>query len=130
MLPAPGEELDLGRWVVGRESVEEYLSAVEDRLPIYADLGVAPPLSLAARVLGALLKQLGLPGGTIHATQELNCRRMVKQGEEVSCVARLSRPVSRGDWRFVSVDFTVYAAEGERVLGGKTTVLVPGQGGG
>ena len=113
---------------MGRESAEEYLGAVEDRLPIYADLGVVPPLSLAARVLGALLNRLGLPGGTIHATQELSCKRMVKQGEEVSCVARLSRPVSRGNWRFLSVDFTVYAAEREHVLGGKTTVLVPAEG--
>ena len=125
MLPAPGEKLNLGRWVVGQESMEEYLGVVEDGLSIYEELGVAPPMALAARALGALLKELALPPGTIHASQELESRRTAKLGEEVSCVASLSRPMRRGDWQFISAELTLYGADGEALLSGKSTVLVP-----
>ena len=126
MLPAPGEELDLGRWVADRDYTDDYLSSVRDSSTIYHELEVIPPMALAARAVGALLDKLSLPAGTIHASQELECKRMAKQGEEVSCVVVLSRPLQRGDWRFVSVDFTLKDAELDTVMTCKSTVLVPG----
>ena len=126
MLPAPGEELNLGRWVVDDEFVQEYLGAVEDTSPIYGEVNAVPPLALAARALGALLEKLSLPPGAIHGAQELDCRRMVRHGQEVSCIARLSRPMRRGDWQFLTFDFTLYGANDEPVVSGKSTVLIPG----
>ena len=128
MLPAPGEELNLGWWVVGDEFVKEYLGVVGDSSSIYDEIDVVPPMALAARVLGALLKELSLPPGTIHGAQELDCKRMVQNGEEVSCVARPSRPMRRGDWQFLTFDFILYGTNNEPVLSGKSTVLIPGQG--
>ena len=125
MLPAPGQEFSLGSWVVGAEAQEAYLEAVGDGSTIYRELRVAPPMALAAQALAALLRELSLPPGTIHAAQELSCARMVKLGQEVSCSGRLSRPMQRGDWRFISAEFTVSDAGGETLVGGKTTVLVP-----
>ena len=124
-MPEPGEKLELGRWIVGRELVDEYLNAVGDSSPIYANIGVAPPMALAARALGALITKLSLPPGTIHASQDLEFKRMVKLGEEVDCVATLSRPMRRGDWEFISAEFTLYGAGNEDVLSGRTAVLVP-----
>ena len=126
MLPAPGEELDLGSWVADRDYTDKYLSSVRDSSTIYHELEVIPPMALAARAVGALLDKLSLPAGTIHASQELDCKRMAKQGEEISCVAVLSRPLQRGDWRFVSVDFTLKDAEQDTLITCKSTVLVPG----
>ena len=126
MLSAPGEELNLGRWVVDDQFVQEYLGAVEDRSPIYGEVDAVPPLALAARALGALLEELSLPPGAIHGAQELDCRRMVRHGEEVSCIARPSRPMRRGDWQFLTFDFTLYGANDEPVVSGKSTVLIPG----
>ena len=125
MLPAPGQALDLGRWVACREFVEEYLSVVADGASIYRELGVVPPMALVARALGVLLTTLSLPSGTIHAAQELECGQMARLGDEMSCVARLSRPIHRGDWRFMSADFTMRRADGDLLLVAKTTVLVP-----
>ena len=125
MLPAPGEEFSLGRWVVDLKGQEAYLGAVGDVATVYQELGAAPPMALAAQVLGALLSELSLPPGTIHAAQELSCGRLVKLGQEVSCSARLSRPLQRGNWRFISADFSVRGSDGETLLEGKTTVLVP-----
>ena len=120
-----GQELDLGRWIVDRRFTDEYLGAVEDGSSIYAELGVAPPMALAARALGNMLDVLSLPPGTIHAAQELECGRLVKLGEEVSCVARVSRPRRQGGWRFISADFAVRGQDAEAALRGKITVLVP-----
>ena len=125
MLPAPGQELNLGTWVIDRKFVERYLGAIEDDSPIYGELGVAPPLALAARAMGALLEVLRLPPGTLHAAQELDCKRTVGLGEAVTCVAKLSRPLSRGEWHFISVDFSLNGKDGDVLLGGKSTVLVP-----
>ena len=128
MLSETGKELDLGRWVVGREFVEDYLEAVEDSLSIYGQAGIVPPMALAARALGALLKELSLPPGTIHAGQELDCRREVILGESVSCNAKVSRPVRRGDWQFLSAEFTLYGSAHEALITGKSTVLIPLEG--
>ena len=125
MLPAPGQELNLGTWVIDRKFVEGYLGAIEDDSPIYGELGVVPPLALAARAMGALLEALRLPPGTLHAAQELDCKRTVVLGEEVVCVAKLSRPISRGEWQFISAEFSLNGKDGDVLLGGKSTVLVP-----
>ena len=125
MLPAPGQQFDLGQWAVGPDFVEQYLGAVGDASSIYGELDVAPPMALVARALGALLQELALPPGTIHAAQELDCHRMVSVGEQVSCFAKLSRPMERAGWQFVSAEFTMSGDDGESILGGKSTVLIP-----
>jgi hypothetical protein len=125
MLPPPGKDIDLGKWVVDRAYLEEYLSAAEDNLPLYMEMGVAPPIALGARAVGSLVRELSLPPGTLHASQELDCRRMARLGEEVSCTARLSRPVKRRGWLFVSASFTIYGADGELVLTGRSAVSLP-----
>ena len=124
-MPQPGEEFSLGEWTLDAESRQAYLDAVGDGLAIYGELDTAPPLALAAQALGRMLETLSLPGGTIHASQEITCLAPVALGETVSCGAKLSRPLDRGDWRFITVDFTV-TGEGKReLIRGKTTVLVP-----
>ena len=125
MFPEAREQLDLGSWVVDDEFVSEYLSAVEDGLPIYRELDAVPPMALAARALGALLDELALPPGTIHASQELDCRRIVRYGEEVSCTGSISRPRQRGAWQFVTADFQLRGKDGNDLVSGKSTVLVP-----
>jgi acyl dehydratase len=125
MLPPPGEDIYLGKWVVDRTYLEEYLSASEDNLPLYEEIGAAPPMALGARAVGSLVRELSLPPGTLHASQELDCHRMVRLGEEVSCTARLSRPVKRRGWLFVTASFTIYGADGELVLTGRSAVSLP-----
>ncbi len=123
-----GQEFSLGQWVIEQSFVDEYLGAVADDSSIYTDLETAPPMALAARVIGALLKELSLPPGTLHASQEIDCKRMVHWGEEVTCVAKLSRARDRGDWRFISAEFTLSSTYGETLISGKSTVLVPTDG--
>ena len=122
---ATGRELDLGTWVLGHEFVEAYLAAVESTSAIYRDTGAVPPMAVAARALGALIEVLELPPGTIHASQELECKGVLRQGEEVRCVARVSRPRVRGDWSLMTAEFGVSRPGGDPIVAGKSTVLVP-----
>jgi len=50
---------------------------------------------------------------------------MVKLGEEGACLARLTRPMRRGDWQITSAEFALSGVRGEALLIGKSTVLVP-----
>ena len=122
---ATGEDLNLGTWVLGREFVEAYLAAVESTSAIYHDTGTVPPMAVAARAMGALIEVLKLPAGTIHASQELECKGVLRQSEEVRCVARVSRPRVRGDWSLMIVEFGVSRLGEGSIVAGKSTVLVP-----
>ncbi len=125
MTTTTGERLDLGSLMVDRGLVDAYLQAVGDDNSIYSSLDATPPLALAAHVLSTLIEKLSLPPGTIHAAQETACHGLTSVGQEVSCQAQLSRPVRRGDWSIMAVQFQVISPAGDTLLDGKTTVMVP-----
>ena len=125
MTPATAQEVDLGRWVITQDFLDEYLEAVGDQSAIYQEAKTVLPLALAAQVLGLLLKKLSLPPGAVHTSQEVYSQRAVKVGEEVRCLAKTLRPLQRGQWQFISTDFVLSDEDGEAVLKGKTTVMVP-----
>ena len=125
MPPVTTQGVDLGQWVITQDFLDEYLEAVEDQSAVYQEVRVAPPLALAAQVLGLLLEKLSLPPGAVHTSQEVYFQRAVKVGEEVRCSAKTLRPLQRGQWRFLSTDFVLSDKAGEAVLKGKTTVMVP-----
>ena len=118
-------ELDLGAWVLGRDFVEEYLAAVESTDSVYRDAGAVPPMAVAARALGVLIQVLDLPPGTIHASQEIECAGVLRQGDEVRCVGRVSRPRKRGEWSLMTAEFQARGPGGWPLVTGKSTVLAP-----
>jgi acyl dehydratase len=118
--------LDLGSWELSPEATQEYLAAVGDALPVYQDSMIAPPLSLAARVVGLLLERLSLPAGAIHSLQDIQTLGPARLGARVSAVAEVEPPRERSGMRFLMVNFTVSnAASGRELLSGRTTVLLP-----
>jgi acyl dehydratase len=124
-LTATGRELDLGTWVLGRDFVEAYLKAVGSTSAVYRETGAVPPMAVAARALGAFIQALDLPPGAIHASQELECGGVLRQGDRVRCVGRVSRPRKRGDWSLMTAEFQASRPGGGTVVAGKSTVLVP-----
>ena len=78
------EELDLGRWTATPEFVDEYLSTLDDKCPVYQKAQVAPPIALAARTLAILIEKMDLPPGTVHTSQEIISQKTVAIGQEVS----------------------------------------------
>ena len=130
--PTKPKTLSLGQWQATPEFVAEYLHALESDTPLYAQHTLVPPMALAARTLGLLIKKLGLAPGTVHTSQEVTALKPVSIGKKISAQAKPSRPLRRGQWEFLSVQFTLHEHEngetGEPVLQGKTTVMSPVEG--
>lgn len=119
-------ELDLGCWEVADGEVRQYLAAVGDALPIYLDAGIAPPLLLAARVVGRLLELLSLPNGTIHSLQDVETVNPPAIGARVSARAIIDPMRERAGMRFLTVNYCVTDADsGADLQRGRTTVLLP-----
>ena len=121
------QNIDLGELTVTQEFIDAYLEAVEDKSAIYQQIAVAPPLSLAAKVLSLLIAKLSLPPGAIHVSQRVYSQRAIKVGQELWGSAQSSRPLQRGRWKFISTDFVVNNRKGFEFLKGQTTVMVPSE---
>ena len=121
--------LSLGQWTATPEFVAEYLSALDSQSSLYSDHNLVPPMALAARTLGLLIEKLGLAPGTVHTSQEVTALKPVYLGQAISAQAKPSRPLQRGQWKFLSVAFTLYEENadgpGQKILKGKTTVMSP-----
>ena len=111
--------------MLSKEWVASYLEATGDVPDAYPGLEVVPPLALTARALADLLERLDLPSGAIHGGQEIQCHRAASIGERVRISVEQVRPARRGDFRFVTASFVVYGAQGDTVLSGKSTVILP-----
>ena len=126
---APAEALALGEWTATPEFVAEYLAALESPAAIYEEQRLVPPMALAARALGLIIEKLGLASGTVHTSQEVVALKPVAFGQKIAAYAKPSRPFRRGQWEFLSVEFTMREMENgeaaEPVLRGKTTVMSP-----
>ncbi len=124
--------LPLGQWTATPEFVAQYLDALESDSPLYSDRNLVPPMALAARALGLLIENLGLAPGAVHTSQEVTALKPVTIGQTIIAQAKPSRPLRRGQWEFLSVQFTLSEVHddetGEPVLQGKTTVMSPVEG--
>ena len=121
----PDTTIDLGRWEITADAVQEYLSAVGDDLPVYFETGIAPPLMLAARVVGLLLDKLSLPDGAIHSRQDVETVNAPRIGTNLYAIARVEPARARDGMRFITVNYTVAEVAGSDVMRGRTTVLLP-----
>ena len=110
-------------------AVSPYLEAVEDRNPLYLERGLAPPLAVAARALGALLDLIELPPGTLHAGQEVEVRGGVPIGAALALAGRIAQRSERAGLIVSIIEFEV-TPEGSAsaALTGRTTVMAPAGG--
>jgi len=118
------EQLTIGPFAVDAGAAEAYLNAAGGEASFYRGMGATPPMAVAGRTLGLLIERLSMPPGSVHIGQELDFLDAAKPGERLVCAAKLARESRRGGWRILQLEFTVNA-EGRRVLGGRTTVMVP-----
>ena len=117
-------ELDLGAWTVNEEFVAAYLEAVGDESPAYFQHRLAPPLALAARGLGGLLQKLELPPGAIHSVQEIETKKPIPFGAQVTAQAVVGPARRRGDMELLAVGLSLQDRGGAPALESKSTVLV------
>ena len=80
---------------------------------------------VAALSLRGVVNDLAIPGGTIHLGQELEFCGAVRVGETLAGMATLLQQSIRGDFRFMVVKLHVDDSSGRKVMGGKSTIMVP-----
>ena len=125
---APGQKVSERSYVLDAEMVSAYVDAVGDASGLRSDedgRSLAPPTAVAALSLRGVLTDLEIPGGTLHAGQEFTFKKAVPVGASLDCTATLAQNSVRGEWRFMVVDLEVTSGRGEKVMEGKSTILVP-----
>ena len=124
----PGQEISSRTVVLDAATVSRYVEAVEDSSAGPASeigSGPTPPMAIAALTLRGVLTDLAIPGGTVHAGQELEFKAVVRVGETLACRATLAQNSVRGDWRFMVVRVQAKDSTGRVVMEGKSTIMVP-----
>ena len=123
-----GAEISRHTHVFGEDAVARYRDAVGDVSEVREEDGAppfVPPMAVAALSLRGVIDDLQIPGGTVHAGQELEFTDSVSLGDSLECRAILVQNSIRGGWRFLVVQLQVYSANGRRVMRGKSTIMLP-----
>lgn len=123
----PGQEISRQTFVLDSALVSSYEAAVGDDTRLISDDGCAlvPPMAVAAISLRGVIGDLGIPGGTVHAGQEIEFSAPVPIGETLECRATLAQNSTRGEWRFMVVGMNVENSDGKTVMKGKSTLVLP-----
>jgi acyl dehydratase len=125
----PGDVVSQRTHTLDTEAVSRYVEAVGDESRNRLDVDgpeLAPPMAVAALSLTGVVNDLAIPGGTVHAGQELEFKGSVAVGETLACRATLEHNSVRGEWRFMVVRLEVDDSRGRRVMEGKSTIMLPG----
>lgn len=120
------DEADVNPWRVTGEAVREYLQAVGDESPLYAETGLVPPVALAAYALGNMLEELSIPPGAIHSRQEVETLEPVGIGQDLVTSVRVSRRARRRGLEFMTAGYAIQNDRHEDLSMGQSTILVPG----
>lgn len=123
----PGQRLSHELLTLDADSIAAYVDAVSDSSrPASADgTPLAPPMAIAALALSAVINALQIPGGTIHAGQELEFGKAMPVGATLACNATLAQNSMRRGWRFLVVNLTAADDGGNAVMSGKSTIMLP-----
>ncbi len=121
---AAGHVFPAIRFSVDASRARAYLAATGDSLDIYEREGVAPPLAVAALALGALLEEVSLPDGTLHASESLTSSAAVPLGAELECHATLTQRSVRAGY-VVSVLDSKILLNGTTAISTRATVMSP-----
>ena len=113
----PGSSSPNGRYFLDADTVAAYVEAVGDTSRPWAQDGAVPPMAVAALGLRGVIEDLSIPGGTVHAGQELQFGGAVEVGETLSCKATVAQnSCPRCGARFVAVALVVHDGRGREVM--------------
>ena len=124
----PGQEISRHSYQVDERLVSRYVAAVQDEnLPLCDGDGVqlVPAMAVAALSIRGVVKDLRIPGGTLHAGQEFEFMSTVAVGSSLECAATLVQNSVRGGWRFLVIDCHVINGDSADVMAGKSTIMIP-----
>ena len=120
-----GHQFTPAQYHLRPDEVGRYLDAVEDSSTLFRRQDVVPPTALAAYALKGILREIDLPGGAVHAAQDLSFSQAVGMGETVVFRAKLSQNSIRSGWRYLTIDLSATVEDGSQVMEGRSTILIP-----
>ena len=122
-----GQRVSERSYDLDADLVARYTDAVMDETRLCSDSGrpIAPAMAVAALSLRGVVQDLAIPGGTLHAGQEMEFLGPVEVGARLECSATLSQNSVRGGWRFMVVELDVVDGDGRPAMAGKSTIMVP-----
>jgi len=129
-----GSPISKRSYVVAHDLINLYKLAVQDESKLMttgngiSKVHLAPPMSISALSLRGVVNDLKIPGGTLHVGQENEYLKPVAIGESLYCEATISSNSVRGEWRFMGVALKVTDSQGDIVMNGKSTILLPVEG--
>ncbi len=104
--------------------VRQYLAAVAEENPLYRAGNAAPPLAVAAWALAGLIDAIGLPPGSVHASQEFTFMAAAPVGSSLNAAAEVVQAGTRGGMDVIVVEIRVAHAE-QPVLSGRSMLMMP-----
>ncbi len=120
-----GYELPETEFDFSPEWSSKYTEAVEDEAIKTLSDNYFPPLALAAAALGALLKQVNLPEGTLHVAQELSGLTDTELDDIRILTGRVASRGERQGWVLMTIEFDVEDGTRAPILSGRTTITFP-----
>ena len=110
---------------ITKEMVVAYLNAVGDHSPVYKNGGWVPPTAVIALTVRFILETLGLPSGTLHASQEIEMCKPVPTDSNVIYEVKVTQNAIRHPWRFLVLDVMAREKGGPTFMQSRCTLLVP-----
>ena len=130
------EKIDIEKLITGFEfpvtsfkleptKISTYVRAVGDTSNVYEENDCVPPMAVAALAMAAMGKQMELPPGSIHVSQEFEFADIVKFGEVLTSYATVKRSVARGKLHMLTVGINVINQGKNTVVCGETGFILP-----
>jgi hypothetical protein len=120
-----GHEFAETRFELTREWLSAYAQAVEDATAVPSQNPGHSPVALAALSLRALLEQVELPPGTLHAGQELSSTPASDPYGTRVARARVASRGERQGWVLMGIELAVDDATGASLMTGRATITFP-----
>lgn len=122
----PGHSLFNVKMTISENQIRAYLDAVDDDADVYRTESLAPPMAVAALVMGAALRAVELPAGAVHTGQELDFVAPVTLGSELDCGAAVAQNSVRRGTRFLVLQITANNGT-EPAMSGRVSIAIAGE---
>ena len=120
-----GYEFKPASFRIDATRVSAYLDAVEGDKSIYENNGTVPPMTVAALSMAAMGKEISMPEGAIHVSQEIEFVGTVRLDEQLTSRSKVNRVINRGQLHMLTIGIDVTNEQGSPVLRGVTSFLMP-----
>ena len=120
-----GHDFTPVRRVISGQEIEDYIRAAGGHGSASQNLPTVPPTALSAYAFREILNEIELPGGAVHAGQNMSMFQGVSVGDSIWFEAKLSQNSVRGGWRYLAIEYKIYDMNCLELMEGRSTIVIP-----